>query len=145
MWLLFRFPVWFQVFLLNCRSLTVASDRISRAFNRSRTTEAVMLGISKALDRIWHSCLIYILRSYGISGRVFDLISSFLRRLRVVLDEKLSEEYSVNADVPQCSILDFILRINDLPHDVSVNIAIYVVSINDITLYSKFDQASDLW
>ena len=30
----------------------------------------------------------------------------------------------------------------DLPNDVICNIAIYVI---DFTLYSKFDQASDLW
>ena len=32
--------------------LTVASDRIARAFSRSGTTRAVELDISKALDRV---------------------------------------------------------------------------------------------
>ena len=43
------------------------------------------------------------LKSYGISGVVLDLISSFLsnRWLRVVLDGKSSQEYPVNAGVPQ--------------------------------------------
>ena len=36
----------------------------------------------------------------------------------------------------------FALCINDLPDDVICNIAIYA---NDTTLYSKCDQASDLW
>ena len=38
------------------------------------------------------------IKSYGISGRVFGLILSFLinRRLRVVLDGKSSQEYPVN-------------------------------------------------
>ena len=35
--------------------LTVVSDRIARAFNRSRITRAVALGISKAFDRVWHA------------------------------------------------------------------------------------------
>ena len=46
-------------------------------------------------------------------------------------------------EVPQRSILGptlFLLYINDLHDDVICNIAIYA---NDITLYSKFDQASD--
>ena len=36
----------------------------------------------------------------------------------------------------------FLLYINDLPDDVICNIAIYA---DDTTLYSKCDQASDLW
>ena len=46
-------------------------------------------------------------KSYGISGQIFGLVSSFLsnRRLRVVLDGKSSREYPVNAGVPQGSIL----------------------------------------
>ena len=87
------------------------------------------------------------LKSYGISGQIFGLISSFLsnRRLRVVLDGKSSQEYPVNAGVPKGSILGptlFLLYINDLPDDVVCNIAIYG---DDTTLYSKRDQASDLW
>ena len=68
--------------------LTVVSDRIARAFNRSGATRAVALDISKAFYRVWHAGLLHKLKSYGISGQIFGLISSFLsnRRLRVVLD-----------------------------------------------------------
>ena len=58
---------------------------------------------------------------------------------------KSSQDYPVNARVPQGSILGstlFLLHINDLPDDVTCNIAIYA---NDTTLYSKCEQASDLW
>ena len=108
---------------------------------------AVALDISKAFDRVWHAGLLHKLKSYGISGQIFGLISSFLsnRRLRVVLDGKSSQEYPVNAGVPQGSILGptlFLLYINDLPDDVICNIAIYA---DDTTLYSKCNQASDLW
>ena len=96
---------------------------------------------------VWHAGLLHKLKSYGISGQIFGLISSFLsnRRLRVALDGKSSQEYPVNAGVPQRSILDptlFILHINDLPDDVICNIAIYA---DGTTLYSKCNQASDLW
>ena len=127
--------------------LTVVSDRIARAFNRSGATRAVALDISKAFDRLWHAGLLHKLKSYGISGQIFGLISSFLsnRWVWVVLDGKSSQEYPVNAGAPQGSILGptlFLLYINDLPDDVICNIAIYA---DDTTLYSKCDQASHLW
>ena len=49
--------------------LTVVSDRIVRAFNRSRATEAVARDISKAFDRVWHAGLLYKLESYGIPSQ----------------------------------------------------------------------------
>ena len=127
--------------------LTVVSDRIARSFNRSGATPAVAIDISKAFDRVWHAGLLHKLKYYGISGQVFGLISSFLskRWLQVVLDGKSSKEYAVNAGVSQDSILGptlFLLYINDLPDDVICNIAIYA---DDTTLYSKCDQAPDLW
>ena len=123
------------------------SERIAWAFNRSGATRAAALHISKAFDRVWHAGLLHKLKSYGISGQIFGLISSFLgsRRLQVVLDGKSSQEYPVNACVSQGSILGptlFLLYINDFPDDVICNIAIYA---DDTTLYSKCDQASDLW
>ena len=77
--------------------LTVISDRIARAFNRSGATRVVALDISKDFDRIWHAGLLHELKSYGISGQIFGLISSFLsnRQLRVVLDGKSSQEYQL--------------------------------------------------
>ena len=126
--------------------LTVVSDRIARTLNRSGATRAVALDISKAFDRVWHTGLLHKLKSYGISGPIFSLISSFLsnRRLRVVLDGKSSQEYPVNAGVPQGSILGptlFLLYINDL-RDVICDNAIYA---DHFTLYSRCDRASDLW
>ena len=97
------------------------------------------LDISKVFDRAWHAGLLYKLKSYEISGQMLGLICSFLsnRRLRVVLDGKSLQEYSVNAGVPQRSILGpifFLLYINDLPDHVINNIAIYA---DDTALYSN--------
>ena len=58
---------------------------------------------------------------------------------------KSSQEYRVNAGVPHGSILGpklFLLYINDLPDYVICDIPIYT---DDTTLYSKRDQASNLW
>ena len=64
------------------------------------------------------------LKAYGISGQMYCLISSFLsnRRLQMVLVSKSSQEYPVNARVPQGSILSptlFLQYIDDLPDDVT--------------------------
>ena len=105
------------------------------------------LDISKAFGRFWHAGLLHKLTFYAISGQVFPLISSFLsnRWLQVVLNGKSSQEYPINAGVTQGSMLGprlFLLHINDFPDDVICNIAIYA---DDTSLYSKCDQASDLW
>ena len=54
------------------------SERISRLFNRSRTTRAIASNI-QAFDGVWHVGLLDKLRSYGISGRVnFSVTGSFV-------------------------------------------------------------------
>ena len=63
----------------------------------------------------------------------------------MVLEGKSAQEYPVNAGIPEGSILGptlLLLYINDFPDDVICNIVIYA---DDTTLYSKCDQASDLW
>ena len=63
----------------------------------------------------------------------------------MALNGKTSQEYPVNAGVPQGSILGptlFLLYTNNIPDDVFCNIATYA---DDTSLYYKFDQASDLW
>ena len=117
------------------------SDRTARAFNRSGTAPAVALDISKAFKRVWQAGLLHKLKSYGISGQIFDLISAFLsnsfgwfwmgnlhNNIQLML-EFLKHPF-------------FILHFSDLPDDVICNIAIYA---DDTTLYYKCDQASDLW
>ena len=110
-------------------------------------TRAVALDISKVFDRFSHAGHLYRLKSYGISGQIFGIISSFLssRWLQVALDGKSSQEYPVNVGVFQGSNVVptlFLLNINDLPDDAICDIAICA---EDTTLYSKCDQPSDRW
>ena len=123
--------------------LTVVSDRIARAFNRSGATRAIALDISKAFDIAEFGMLVFFTNLSLMDFQVRYLVLFLLfsnRRLRVVLDGKSSQEYAVNAGVPQGSILGptlFLLYTNDLPDDVTCNIAIYA---DDTNLYSKWDR-----
>ena len=149
--------------------LTVVSDRIARAFNRSGATRAVAIDISNAFDRVWHAGLLHKLKSYGISGQIFGLISSFLsnRRLRVVLDGKSSQEYLVMREFLKAPFL--VLHFSYYTLMVFLMLSVILLSmlmillsvlsvighlicgnnlnwiLNFITLCSKCDRASDLW
>ena len=123
-------------FLVQLQIFWQLSNRIAGASSSSWTTRAVALDIFKAFDKVWYADLLYKLKSYRISGQVFGLISSFLsnRWLRVVLDGEFSQEYPVNAGVPQGSTFGptlFLLYINELLDDGVCNIAIYA---DDTTL-----------
>ena len=74
-----RLFFYFQFCFRSSRStedlLTVVSDRIEKAFNRSGTTWAVPFDISKTFDRVWDTGLLCKLKSYGISGQIFGLMA----------------------------------------------------------------------
>ena len=73
-----------------------------------------VLGLLKLQELIYHRLLtefgmlvFFKLKSYKISGQIFVLTSSFLRNRQflVILNGKSSQEYLINAGVPQGSIL----------------------------------------
>ena len=83
--------------------------------------------VSKVFEKLVNNRLLI---SY--TNVAFFLISS------VVLG--LLNQLQINAGVPKgyiCGLTLFLLYINDLPHDVNCDIAIYA---NDTTLYSIYDQ-----
>ena len=123
----------FRSFHSTADLLPVLSDRAASAFNRCRITKAVALNILK----VWHPRFLWKLKTYRLSGQVFSLASSFCsdRQLQVILYKMSSQEYPVNAGIPQVSILGptiFLPCINDLPDDSICNNAIYP---DNITLY----------
>ena len=99
--------------------LAYVTNLWSNAIEQYGESRAVALDISKAFDRVWHEGLLSKLSSYGMSSRFCSWLSSFLkdRSLQVAVDGYLSDTFTINAGVPQGSILSptlFLLYINDL-------------------------------
>ena len=127
--------------------LTVISERVYRTLDACGETRAIALDISKAFDKVWHAGLLHKLKAYGVSGPFLDIIKSFLsdRKIRVVLDGQSSSSYSINAGVPQGSVLGptlFLIFINDLPDNILSKLAIYA---DDTTVYSCLGKTNDVF
>ena len=91
----------------------------SSALESSGESRVISLDISKAFDRVWHKALLAKLPIFGLHHTLINWIGSFLsdRSIAVRVDGFLSNLHSINAGVPQGSVISpvlFILFINDL-------------------------------
>ena len=91
----------------------------SSALESSGESRVISLDISKAFDRVWRKDLLAKLPMFGLNQTLINWIGSFLseRSIAVRVDGFLSNLHSINADVPQGSVISlysFILFINDL-------------------------------
>ena len=82
--MVFFYPQYgFRSFRLTADLLIVVPDRITRAFNKSGSTPAVALDISKAFDRVWNAGLLPNLSlmefqvRYLVLFLLFSVIDSF--------------------------------------------------------------------
>ena len=112
--------------------------------SRSGAIQTVARDVSKAFDWVWHDGLLHkrkILWNFRSDIRLYF----FFSQKQTVSGWEVFTKIFSYARAPQGSILSptlFLLYINDFPDDVICDIAIYA---DDTTLYSKCDQASDLW
>ena len=91
----------------------------SSTLESSGESRVISLDISNAFDRIWHKGLLAKLPMFGLHHTLINWIGSFLsdRSIAVRVDGFLSKLHSINAGVPQGSVISpvlFILFINDL-------------------------------
>ena len=110
---------------------------IYQSFNDSLEVRAVFLDISKAFDKVWHKGLIFKLKQNGMSDKILNIITDFLsfRKQRVVLNGQASPWTSIEAGVPQGSILgplSFFIYINDLSDDLSTTAKLFA---DDMSLF----------
>ena len=116
-----------------------------KALDEGKEVRAIFCDISKAFDRVWHKGLIFKLKTVGISGSVLLWFTDYLdnRKQRVVLPGACSNWTSVNAGVPQGSILGpllFLLYINDIVEDIRSYIRLFA---DDTSLYIIVDNPVD--
>ena len=115
----------------------------SKALDDGKEIRVVFFDISKAFDRVWHKGLIYKLQNIGITGSLLLWIENYLfsRKQKVLLNVKESVILSINAGVPQGSILDplfFLIFINDIVAEVGCSIKLFA---DDTSIYVIIENA----
>ena len=98
-------------------------DQSYETFEKNYYTLGVFIDLSKALDTVDHSILLRKLESYGITGRNYAWIKSYLsNRLQYIqVDENCRTEYCVvKCGVSILGPLLFLLYVNDLKNASSV-------------------------
>ena len=79
----------------------------NKALDKGEFTFVIALDIAGAFDRVWHNGLLAKLKCLGIDGELLDLMASYLqdRNFKVVVGGYESTEHTIQASVPQGSVL----------------------------------------
>lgn len=111
-------------------------------------TRCAFIDFSRAFDSVSHSKLLIKLTAYGIKGKLFEVIKSFLYdRLQCVVVNNAKSCYSqMSSGVPQGSVIGpllFIIYINDL-NDIFPNHVTSSLFADDAKIYSEINTQSDV-
>ena len=112
-------------------------DDICNALDKGVVTQAIFFDISKAFDKVWHRGLLRKMEAIGIRGNTLTWFESYLhnRKQAVVVQNSVSSYRTVNAGVPQGSVLGptlFLIYINDI---VSNILSIIKLFADDTNMY----------
>ena len=125
--------------------LTMLVEDLSRAANKGKQTDLILLDFSKAFDKVNHPKLIWKLHQYGIRSHVLRWIQAFLgnRSQSVVVGGEESDSVPVCSGVPQGSVFGpilFLIYINDLPDTITTKVRLFA---DDTALYLTIEGEKD--
>ena len=121
------------------------------SFYTGDTVDIIYTDLAKAFDKVSHPKLLEVIKSYGITGTLYEWIRSFLtgRKQVVTIKQSFSSPLEVKSGVPQGSVIGpllFIIYFDDLSRisSAATKVSMYaddakVYSINPLSLQNDLD------
>jgi hypothetical protein len=110
---------------------------INKALEDRKYRASLFLDVSQAIDRVWHSGLLYKLKQF-LPPPYFQLLKSYLsdRKFQVRVGNEKSELQPIKAGVPQDSVLGpalYVLYTSDLPTSTNTTLGTFA---DDTVMFS---------
>lgn len=125
-------------------ALSYITSKIYENLDKSTPIAVTFIDLAKAFDTVNHEILLDKLYSYGIRGKAYDLLESYLknRKQKVRIGQNSSDFKNINTGVPQGTILGpllFIIYVNDLLTNMPNNIVSYADDTAIIAIGKKWE------